>query len=255
MKWRWAAASVAGTSHLGAGQTCQDAYCVRLLATHGGENVLGIFVADGAGSARFGGDGASVAVRTAAGFWADVLGKPDSTIDAVSMGRSVLAIRDQLDSLAKERNAPVQECACTFLCVLASPTEVVTIQLGDGAMVLDLGNGYSVATRPMSGEYANTTYFITESEDRIAAGEVIWHGTPARRISVFTDGLQRLALDGTLANSNPRFFDRRFATLEAASHDQMDQLEPALAAFLSCDAINRHTDDDKTLVLASLAPE
>jgi hypothetical protein len=255
MTWRWAAASVAGTSHSVTDQPCQDACCVRLLSGNDGDHVLGIFVADGAGSARHGGEGAVAAVQAAAVFWAERLSFPDSSVDASSMGLCVVAIRARLASLAVDLGVPVRECACTFVSVLASSRDVVTFQVGDGGIVLDLGHGYLVATKPMSGEYANTTLFITESEDRISAGETIWHGAPAKRISVFTDGLQRLALDHTLTEANPRFFDRRFATLEAASPDQEDQIEPALAAFLACDAINRHTDDDKTLVLASLMSE
>ncbi len=255
MTWRWAAASVVGTSHSATGQPCQDACCVRLLPSRDGDSVLGVFVADGAGSARHGGEGAEAAVHAAAMFWAERLSAPDSSIDASSMGLCVEAIRARLATLADERGVPVRECACTFVSVLASSTDVVTFQVGDGGVVLDLGDGYLVATKPMIGEYANTTYFITESEDRISEGEAIWHGAPARRISVFTDGLQRLALDHSLGKANARFFDRRFATLEAASPDQKDQIEPALAAFLACEAINRHTDDDKTLVLASFVSE
>lgn len=255
MTWRWAAASVAGTSHSATGQSCQDACCVRLLPSHDGDSVLGVFVADGAGSARHGGEGAEVAVHAAAMFWAERLSAPDSLIDASSMGLCLQAIRARLASLAGELGVSVRECACTFMSVLASSRDVVTFQVGDGGIVLDLGHGYFVATKPMIGEYANTTYFVTESEDRISEGEVIWHGAPARRVSVFTDGLQRLALDHSLGRANPRFFDRRFATLEAASPDQQDQIEPALAAFLACEAINRHTDDDKTLVLASFMSE
>ena len=252
MTWRWGNASVVGTSHLVADQPCQDACCVQLLLGHDGVSVLGIFVADGAGSARHGGEGAAAAVHAAAVFWAERLIAPGSSIDADSMGLCVEAIRARLASLAGELSAPVRECACTFLSVLASPTDVLTFQVGDGGIVLDLGLGdsYSVATKPMSGEYANTTYFITESD-----GETREHGAPAKRIGVFTDGLQRLALDHTLANANPRFFDRRFATLEAVSPDQKDQIDSALAEFLACESVNRHTDDDKTLVLASFMAE
>lgn len=255
MTWRWAAASVAGTSHAITGEACQDACAVRLFSRHDGDKVLGIFVADGAGSARHGGEGAAAAVYAASLFWGEHLVNAALSVDPASMGRCVEAIRSRLESLAGERGESVRECACTFMSVLATPRDVVTFQIGDGGIVLDCGDGYSVATEPMNGEYANTTYFITESEDRISAGEGIWHSAPAKRIGVFTDGIQRLALDQALRKPNPHFFDRRFATLEAAAPDQRDQLEPALAAFLACEAINRHTDDDKTLVLASFLPE
>ena len=68
MSWRYSAVSVIGSSHVGSGADCQDS-CLALVETApSGEPLLVVFVADGAGSALHGGDGAELAVATAADF-------------------------------------------------------------------------------------------------------------------------------------------------------------------------------------------
>src|SRR5712664_3535478 len=57
--WRYVAASVIGTSHEKAGGTCQDANDCHIYAPPAGERVLAAAVADGAGSAVCGGEGAA----------------------------------------------------------------------------------------------------------------------------------------------------------------------------------------------------
>jgi len=254
MSWRVAAASVSGISHKASGQPCQDAYKVIRFNTHEGPEILGIFVADGAGSARFGREGATATVEAAASFWEDHLRHSVLKANAAVLGLFLLAVRSRLVSLAAKLDTSVRECACTFLNVLTFPDGVVTVKVGDGAIVLDLGDGYEVASKPMSGEYANTTWFITDPEENLH-GEGIVYEVPAMRVAVFTDGLQRLALDAMLLQANPIFFGRRFATLKAALPEQEEQLNPALKAWLASEGINRHSGDDKTLVLALLREE
>src|SRR5258708_16291791 len=61
--WRYVAASVIGTSHEKAGGTCQDANDCQIYALPAGEKVLAAVVADGAGSAVCGGEGAARTCR------------------------------------------------------------------------------------------------------------------------------------------------------------------------------------------------
>src|SRR5258707_15264612 len=61
--WRYVAASVIGTYHEKAGGTCQDANDCQIYALPAGEKVLAAVVADGAGSAVCGGEGAARTCR------------------------------------------------------------------------------------------------------------------------------------------------------------------------------------------------
>src|SRR5258707_8401425 len=61
--WRYVAASVIGTYHEKAGGTCQDANGCQIYALPAGEKVLTAAVADGAGSAVCGGEGAAKTCR------------------------------------------------------------------------------------------------------------------------------------------------------------------------------------------------
>src|SRR5215472_15540970 len=59
--WRYVAASVVGTSHEKLGGVCQDANDCQVCVLPNGDNVFVAAVADGAGSAAHGGEGAATA--------------------------------------------------------------------------------------------------------------------------------------------------------------------------------------------------
>src|SRR5687767_6367825 len=61
LQWTWASASSRGVSHLKTGVQCQDAKSCSLLGRNA--DVLLTVVSDGAGSAVYGGQGASLVCR------------------------------------------------------------------------------------------------------------------------------------------------------------------------------------------------
>lgn len=250
MTWRVAAASVTGTSHAERGEQGQDAVQVETFHASDGQTVLGIFAADGAGSAPFGGEGAACAVAASVTYWRDFFASNGSTVDAEALGTSLLRLRASLHDLAARSERDVREFACTYLATLASLDGLVTLHIGDGGIIADFGNGYVVVSAPTNGEYANTTYFVTDPEEQLV-GDSIWHSKPACRLAVFTDGLQPFTLDALGKDANPAFFDRRFQTLELAGEEHVPALNDALAGFLNLDMIRRHVSDDMTLVLAT----
>ena len=67
-------------------------------------------------------------------------------------------------------------------------------------------------------------------------------------LAVFTDGLQRLALDFTTRQPYGAFFRPFFERLRTEPEPET-LLEP-LREFLDSPRVNDRTDDDKTLVLA-----
>src|SRR5687768_8669531 len=62
-RWRWALASQIGTSHIRLGTRKQDALKIFTLLDKSGDQVLCAMVCDGAGSAQYGGEGASLTCR------------------------------------------------------------------------------------------------------------------------------------------------------------------------------------------------
>jgi len=73
-----------------------------------------------------------------------------------------------------------------------------------------------------------------------------------QRLAVFTDGLQRLAINMAAQTPHEPFFARFFSILAKASLQDEEQLQDALETFLKSQPVEERTDDDRTLVLATL---
>jgi hypothetical protein len=101
----------------------------------------------------------------------------------------------------------------------------------------------------MMGEYANMTNFVTD-ENAIELLAVRVLPALADRVAVFSDGIQRLALNMATNTAHTPFFTPFFTVLATATAAQEDYLQVELARFLQSPAVNERTDDDKTLALA-----
>ena len=248
MSWLVAGAAAVGTSHLTTQTPCQDAFHVEAFPMPNREPVLMAFVADGAGTASCSELASARVVAAAAQFTLEEALLDDALFDAEFARTLVQHLRAELQLLAAERDQPLREFACTFLGVIAQSDQTLAFQIGDGAIVLGDDQAMTLAINPMSGEYANTTYFLID-DDALARIEVEVLG-PVSRIAVFSDGLQRLALNAVDQSPHLPFFAPFFKTLAAATKAQQAQIDEALARFLSSPSVNERTDDDKTLVLA-----
>ena len=141
---------------------------------------------------------------------------------------------------------------------MISNENAIFYQIGDGAIVyatVDEPEEYCLFQWPQQGEYANTTNFVTDST---ASDNLICETVAARvdDVAVFTDGLQRVALDYRGRIAYAPFFEGMFKPLR--TNNELQLLESELAIFLESPKINDRTSDDKTLILASrrqLAPE
>ena len=244
--WRVVGASIAGSSHERFGQPCQDAAGWAL----GPERSLIVAVADGAGSAKLGGEGARLAVSTAIDHLTSrqSLGSGESSkkdlITALEHARSALA------SEAEDRGVDIRELATTLILLQATHNSVTALQVGDGSAVIeDRRNGVTALTKPQVGEYINETIFITAEEamDRV---ETTTHlGTPSGG-AVFSDGLQLLALKMPEATPHPPFFEPLLRFVSTATDAQAADEE--LRSFLTSPRVASQTTDDLTLVLFSL---
>jgi hypothetical protein len=256
MTWRLASASEAGSSHLAVGQPCQDS-CLALIESDFALTktpLLTLFVADGAGTAINGGIGANAAVEAASHY----VGNQYSANHQLDLTENLAihclqAVRSSIFAIADRNGFQAREYACTFLGVLASPNAILLMQIGDGGIVADLGNGLEMPIKPCTFEYANMTSFVTE-ENALEMFRIFKKDCLAERIAVFSDGIQRLAINMNSGEPHNPFFNPFFDVLGKASENEEQGLNNELAKFLKSDPVNRRTDDDKTLILAHCIP-
>lgn len=249
MTWRLVYASEVGTSHTRIGAPCQDSCWAQVDRLANGQPLLSVFVADGAGSAAKGGEGAELAIEAAAAFIAKKVEQGELGLSDGLATDIVFAVRERIYAAAETAALKARDFACTFLGVLSTAVGTLVLQVGDGGVVLDIGTGLEVAVVPMAGEYANMTHFVTD-EDAVTVLATKTYPDRAMKVAAFTDGIQRLALN--LATNTPHepFFTPFFNGMAKASAEQEDQLHGLLVRFLGSAPVNERTDDDKTLALA-----
>lgn len=249
MTWRVVSATAIGTSHQTNGTDCQDE-CWAFVEKLGGEDVLTVFVSDGAGSALKGGEGANLAIQAAVRFISLALAEPRVLLTTALAKACAQSVHDAIAAEAIACKLAPRDYACTLLGVVSRADATLVFQIGDGAIVIDTGAGLEVAIEPMTGEYANMTHFVTQADHADVLVARIYP-LPARNVAAFSDGLQRLALNLSAGTAHAPFFRPFFDVLARASLEQEDALQAQLAAFLESKAVNERTDDDKSLALAA----
>ena len=193
-------------------------------------------------------------MEAAASFMRDRTKRSGFLPDESLVIECVEQVRTRIARAAEEASLSPRDYACTFLGVVSTATQSVLVQVGDGGIVVDVGEGLVLPIIPMSGEYANMTYFVTD-EDALSRVQVKLFLAPVHKLAVFTDGLQRLAINMAVQTPHEPFFTRFFAILAKASLDDEERLQDELEAFLRSQPVEERTDDDRTLVLATLMAE
>jgi hypothetical protein len=248
--WKLLYASAIGTSHQRRGERCQD-YAHGRVLIESQSPALVIACADGAGSASH----AEVGARLAC------LGFLQAASVSLERGLAVAEITDRhvLDWHEQiRRRLSLEACLCnidlrdfasTLLTAIVSQDCAVFSQIGDGVIVVGDADDYQTVFWPQSGEYANTTFFLTgpDFEEQLAFRS-LRHGVD--QLALLTDGLQSLALHYASRSVHAPFFEPMFQSLRMAMH--AEELEGPLQQFLNSKAVNDLTDDDKTLVLATM---
>lgn len=247
--WTWARACCRGVSHIRQGTRRQDALSC-LAANH---HTLVAVVCDGAGSASYGGEGASLAVRCITRHALEHLRTVGTLPEDELIWSWTDHVRDLLGKVSAKHGLERKNFASTLVSVIATPTQTIAFHIGDGAAVgrVSSTQTWETLTWPEQGEYASTTYFLTDEPSvrlRISRPEHVFDA-----IAVFTDGIERLAL--SFADSKPYepFFTGIIKPVEQSSVMGCDlPLSQKLATYLDSPAINERTDDDKSLIIASL---
>ena len=253
MRWKYTSASVTGKAHTGRGEDGQDSCRAGAIQISENEFFIGI-AADGAGSTTDGGRGAGIACET---LYTQITGTLRETGDISvitddTVKNWITTAREAIVADAQEHGKRLKEYACTILGSVAGKGGAVFFQIGDGAIVVRSGPEYQTIFWPEQGEYANTTYFITDEQypDHLH----ILHAESPSEIALFTDGLQHLVLSFALRKAHPGFFQPLFSALQQHPENDFDEFSAQLEAFLCRDDISKRSDDDKTLVLAVCIP-
>lgn len=253
MSWGYVYASVRGTSHIASELPCQDASDARQFHTSAGAPVLVLVAADGAGSASRAEVGSKLVCDTLLEVVSVWFTKGHTVADITcEVVKSWLEdrVRDAVASHARGLSLRPRDFACTLLAAITDAEQAVFLQIGDGAIVITDGEGYRPVFWPQSGEYANTTYFVTD-ETALDHLQFKAEQRPVDEIALFTDGLQMVALHYTTKSAHAPFFRPLFARLRCEPEGESELLNDLLKEFLDLPSINGRTDDDKTLLLAT----
>ncbi|HEY8460133.1 MAG TPA: PP2C family serine/threonine-protein phosphatase [Blastocatellia bacterium] len=253
--WKYGFASVAGTHHLKSSAPCQDASRVEVVVDALGAEVLVAVASDGAGSAALAQIGSALACDLFI----------DEVRSCIERGDAGALLSDNFiaDWIAKFRgvatgwsgpgSARIQDFACTLLAAVVWRERAIYFQIGDGAIVesrRDEPDRYEVVCWPQQGEYANMTNFLTDADAAEKAVREARSGA-IDEVAIFTDGIQRLALDFRARSAHAPFFAPLFAWLRPRPGGASRELSDSLAVYLDSEKINSRTDDDKTLILAT----
>ena len=249
--WCWIGACSIGSSHIRAGTGCQDnAACMELAA--GDDSVLLGIVSDGAGSADFSSVGSRLVVDCFARCVVSHFrtGRTFEEITEELVREWLDNIRDQIFRSADQHATTPRQMAATLVGAIICSKRAIVCHIGDGACVLRRkgNNGWEVPSWPAHGEYASSTYFITD--DPQPNLQFISIDGEFSELAIFSDGIERLALDFLNKTASDRFFDPMFAPLAKLGPGRDRALSATLRKYLDSSRVIERTDDDKSLVLA-----
>ena len=252
--WRHVAQSLQGPSHQSDGTPCQDSHLVRVLSSAAGDSdapqTIIACVADGAGSAKFSDIGSALvceAIVDDAEAHLEAHGN-FNTLQLDTVLGWCESTREKIRSAADSRGCQPRDMATTLCAAILTPHGSIFFQIGDGAITVGNNGVYGVVFWPQSGEYANVTNFVTSDRFR---NEIEFQATTSRftEIALFTDGIERLALNFEQQTPHLPFFQPLFHAVRSSGEE--NNLESDLGHFLQSDSVNNRSDDDKTLVLAT----
>lgn len=245
--WTWAAASRQGSSHERRGERRQDAF--RTLLTASGDAVV-LVACDGAGSAVRGGTGAAIASRMLSNVIRERLETGAWPTDE-EVWEDIDQVRDRIALVAERIGMISRDFATTLVLVASDGERTMAVHVGDGAAVVRSRETkvWTALSWPAQGEYASTTFFMTD--DGGARVRITRSDAPIDRLALFTDGIERLALDFASETAHAPFFTGVSEPVAKASADGWNvPLSAKLGEYLNGAAVNARTDDDKTLILA-----
>ena len=236
-RWMGAAASAVGRGHLERGLPCQDASGASLDGC-----VATVVVSDGAGSARHSEHGAAGAVETAT----QVLRETASWTDLDDVRERLLAAcREKIDERADKLGCSAAELGATLAFVAVTKDACIAGNLGDGVVVGFFEDKAEVLIKPVRGEFANETVFLTSNQASRHFRIVKKHFGAYDGFAIMTDGAAEslyLRRNGSIAPALVRILS---LFREYASDDVRDAIQSSAMPLLT----SRTRDDCSLAVL------
>lgn len=208
-------------------------------------------VCDGAGSASFGGEGASIICRIFSVALRNHFKKTQVLPTEEDVWEWLDHARDCLSIAAEKRDVERRAFAATLVLLVARDGEQLIVHVGDGAIVgRDRTGVWQALSWPENGEYASTTYFVTD--DPAPKTRIVRSAHDMDGFAVFSDGIEDLALDLVAITPHAPFFRTMISPLDNLEGVGKDiTLSKALGSFLEGSRVCEKTDDDKSLILVS----
>src|SRR5262249_34327425 len=119
-------------------------------------------------------------------------------------------VRKAIADHASDTEYEVRDYACTMLFALVGAEVAVFLQIGDAVIVVnDEDQHWSWVFWPERGEFANTTYFVTDAPaaDRLRFEQ---RHVSIDEIALLSDGIEPLVLHYATRTIHAPFFDRMF---------------------------------------------
>ena len=251
MRWNCIGQSVAGSSHISSGRPCEDALSYEVITAADSPETLIVCVCDGAGSALRGGEAAASVAKSIVEHASKRISENEHVTEGLIQSICAAAY-EELAIAATQNDLELPEYACTVAGAILQPDLSAFFQIGDGAIITLQPDGvYYPVWWPENGEYLNTTNFLTDDVN-LTCLKIVITETGQTQVSIFTDGLQMLALNNELKTGHTPFFAGLFPSVVAANTREKEIiLNQKLAEYLQSEVINERTDDDKTLFLAA----
>jgi hypothetical protein len=227
--WSVAKALRVGATH----QECQDAVDFKL----GPNGALLGALADGAGSAVLGAEGAEIAVRIALA----------SLQEGLPLKEVFETAHRAIVNRAEEAGQSPRDYACTLMVARLTETTSEFGQIGDGVIVVRTEDGWKSVLASPQLENINTTDFLTQPD---WATHVLFASHSAMdELLLTSDGLSALIVRPTGEGHAP-FFQRVFDGLprDGGQHEGFSQW---LHTMLGSQFVTSRSDDDTSILVAA----